>query len=511
MRTQLLIAVAIVNLCALLIAGTVTVLNAREATRLELEGSFEVAKRFVLATIQGVVADGKVDDLGKRINQLTSRLQLAQLRHVRIYVGDASGKLTQVSPRPGGKEAAAKPTPAPSWFAALIAPQLPVRQSSFALVGGGNGSALIVEQPLQSAPSTWSLGTVVLAGEPVDEIAEVWHDVKALALVWLLLGAFVVATLYLVLSRMLAPLASLARGMLKLEDGHYATRLADPNVQELSALADGFNNLAGALDRARDENARLYGQLIMVQEDERREIANELHDEASPCLFGITANALSAQRLAGTKSDRKTRELRGHLGEILKVTDRLNQMNRMLLKKLRPVALGRVALSAVAEDLVRELQRRYPEVAISPSIRMRMPSFGEAVDLTVYRCLQEGVTNSIRHGKAGAIDVELVEKRPRAHAGNGANGAANGKANGAANGVAAVPELHLRIQDDGRGIAPDTPLGFGLTVMRERVTALGGTCTIKSTPANGTTLRIVIPMSSQPKDRSHSMKEIQFS
>ena len=112
-----------------------------------------------------------------------------------------------------------------------------------------------------------------------------------------------------------------------------------------------------------------------------------------------------------------------------------------------------------------------------------MPSFGEAVDLTVYRCLQEGVTNSIRHGKAGAIDVELVEKRPRAHAGNGANGAANGKANGAANGVAAVPELHLRIQDDGRGIAPDTPLGFGLTVMRERVTALGGTCTIKSTPA----------------------------
>ncbi len=503
MRTQLLIAVAIINLCALMVAGAVTVLNAREATRLELEGSFEVAKRFVLATIQGVVADGKVDDLGKRINQLTSRLQLAQLRHVRIYVGDASGKLTQVSPRPGGKEADAKPTPAPGWFAALVAPRLPVQQSSFALVGGGNGSALIVEQPLASIPQTWSLGTVVLAGEPVDEIAEVWYDVKALALVWLLLGAFVVATLYLVLFRMLEPLASLARGMLKLEDGQYATRLPEPNVQELSAIADGFNNLAGALDRARAENARLYGQLIMVQEDERREIANELHDEASPCLFGITANALSAQRLAGTKSDRKTRELRGYLSEILKVTDRLNQMNRMLLKKLRPVAIGRVALSAVAEDLVRELQRRYPEVAISPSIKMRMPSFGEAVDLTVYRCLQEGVTNSIRHGKAGAIDVELVEKRPRAHG--------NGKTNGAANGAASVPELHLRIQDDGRGIAPDTALGFGLTVMRERVTALGGTCTIKSTPAAGTTLRIVIPMSNQKKERSRSIKEMHLS
>lgn len=318
---------------------------------------------------------------------------------------------------------------------------------------------------------------------------------------WLLLDALVLAVLFLVLGRMLDPLANLARGMLKLEDGHYATRVQEPRVQELSVIAERFNDLAGALGRARAENAQLYGQLIMVQEDERREIANELHDEASPCLFGITANVLSAQRLAGTKSDRRTRELRGHLGEILKVTDRLNQMNRMLLKKLRPVALGRVALSAVAEDLVHELQRRYPDVAISPSIRTRMSSYGEVIDLTVYRCLQEGVTNSIRHGKAGSIGVELFEKRRRA----------NGAGNGTANGAKTVPELHLLIRDDGRGISPETQPGFGLTVMRERVQALGGSCVINSAASIGTTLRIVIPVSSIKADRSHSTKEIQLS
>ncbi len=515
MRTQLLIAVGIVNLCALAIAGGVTILNARDATRIEMDSAFEVAKRFVLATLQGVVAGGKIDNLGMRINQISSRLQLAQLRHVRIYVADAAGRLTQVSPHPDSEAATTKPR-APGWFTALIEPRLARQQLSFALVGV-EGTTAIVEEPVQAVPGAWTLGTVVLAAEPVDEIAEVWHDVKGLALVWLTLDALVLAILFLVLGRMLDPLAGLSRGMVKLKEGQYATRLPEPKVQELSALADGFNDLAGALGHARAENARLYGQLIMVQEEERRDIASELHDEASPCLFGITANALSAQRLAGTKADRKTRELRGHLGEILKVAERLSQMNRMLLKKLRPMALGRVALSAVAEDLVRELQRRYPDVDISPSIKTRMTSYGEPVDLTVYRCLQEGVTNSIRHGKAKAISVELFEKRRRGAVNGHANGAkhANGASgNGlhqAANGTKPAPELHLLIKDNGGGMAAGTSAGFGLTVMRERVQALGGSCVIRSAPSHGTTLNIVIPVNASPAERAGSEKEMQLS
>lgn len=151
-RTQLLVAVAIINLCALIIAGAVTVLNAREATRIEMEGSFEVAKRFVLATIQGVVADGKVDNLGKRINQLSSRLQLAQLRHVRIYVGDASGRLTQVSPQAAADTQAPKPPRAPGWFTSMIEPRLAPQQLSFALMSAGDGATVIVEQPVEAIP-----------------------------------------------------------------------------------------------------------------------------------------------------------------------------------------------------------------------------------------------------------------------------------------------------------------------------------------------------------------------
>lgn len=472
-RTQLMIVIGLINLCAVLIGGVISIVDAREATRVEVASSFELAKRYVQVTIEALTSDGKVTNLASKINQLSSRLQVAHLRHVRIFIGTANGNLVQLSPRQRG--AANSLPPAPAWFSALIAPKGTATQLSVVLASGA-GSMLIVEQPVDSIAKIWDLGAVVIVGEPADEIAEVWRDLSSLALVWLGLNLFILVALYLVLSRMLDPLATLARGLLKLESGDYATRLTPPRVAELGAITLHFNTLAEALARARTENARLYGQLITVQEEERREIANELHDEASPCLFGITANALSIERLIEKRRDRRTAEVRAHVAEILKVTDRLKLTNRLLLKKLRPVALGRVALAALIEDLLGELQRRFPDVKITHSIKTGGASYGEAIDLTIYRAVQEGLTNAIRHGKADAVTVELFEKR-RAHDGNGT-----------------LPTLQLIIQDDGGGILPETRLGFGLTVMRERVAALDGSCAIQSVPPHGATLRVIVPL-----------------
>jgi two-component system sensor histidine kinase UhpB len=501
LRTHLLIAVGLINLCALAVAGSVAIVNARNATRDEIDSSLDLAKHFVRVTVQALQQDGDPAALSKKFNQLSSRLQLARLRHVRIYVADATGNLVQVSPQ--GNRTQQLPR-APGWFASLVEPSVTPQEISVILSDPKAGTLLMVEEPRNTVPRAWSLGTVVIAGEPADEVAEVWQDVSSVAIVWFALVLSVLAVLYFVLGRILNPMESLARGMVKLEDGDYAARLASPRVKEFALIAKRFNKLAEALGRAREENGRLYGQLITVQEDERREIANELHDEASPCLFGIMANAMSVQRLVERRHDRKSTEVKGHIGEILTVTERLKQMNRAMLKKLRPVALGRVALPALVEDLIGELQRRYPEVALSHSVRTRARSHGEAVDLTIYRCIQEGVTNAIRHGKADAVRVELFEKaKPRAANGANRNGRANGHdgANGAhaangANGSAST--LQLLIQDDGCGILPDTALGFGLTVMRERVNALGGNCAIQSAPSHGATLRVVIPITPTP-------------
>ena len=103
-------------------------------------------------------------------------------------------------------------------------------------------------------------------------------------------------------------------------------------MKELAVITNRFNTLARRLGTARDENSRLYRQLITLQEEERREIANDLHDEAGACLFGITANASSIRTIAGQLPKARALEISRRVGEILSITDRLKAMNRALLR-----------------------------------------------------------------------------------------------------------------------------------------------------------------------------------
>ncbi len=348
-------------------------------------------------------------------------LELKHLRHVRIMFMDTMGQLTIVSSQP---DSAARSTEAPRWFAALVRPELVGRAVRVVAIGHAN--------------------PVIIIGEPSDEIAEAWRDFSSLAIVWLTLNALILLILYVVLGRLLNPLAHLSKGLLSLEKGHYATRVTLPKVKELAVLAERFNTLANALGTARDENSRLYRQLISVQEEERREIANELHDEAGPCLFGITANASSIQTLANQRPDGRTAEITRRVGEILSITERLKVMNRALLKKLRPGPLGRVKLSALLDELIAGFQRRHPDTHIMVNFGKLADSYGESIDLTLYRCIQEGITNAIRHGKAGNLAVDLFEE-PSARRSVGKKVAG---------------KLSLTLSDDGKGIAPSTPKGF---------------------------------------------------
>jgi two-component system, NarL family, sensor histidine kinase UhpB len=458
-RTQLLIAIGVINFIAALVAGAISILNTRTATRVEIGASLEIAQRFVTATIKDLAAQ---DRLGRLEDELPC--QLKHLRHVRIMFMDTSGQLTVVSPQPNSVTRSAE---APRWFAALVGPKLVGRSVRVVAINHAN--------------------PVVIIGEPSDEIAEAWRDFSSLAIVWLTLNALILLILYVVLGRLLDPLANLFRGMIGLEDGHYATRLALPKVKELRVFTERFNRLASTLATARDENSRLYRQLISVQEEERRAIANELHDEAGPCLFSITANASSIQMLANQKPDARTPEITRRVGEILSITERLKVMNRALLKKLRPGPLGRVKLSALLDELIASFQRRHPDTHIMVNFGKLAESYGEGIDLTLYRCIQEGITNAIRHGKAGNLSVDLFEEPAARRSG----------------GKKTIGKLSLKLSDDGKGIAPSTPKGFGLTTMTERVHSLGGTCAIESVWSRGTTVHVELPVqrSSEKKAR----------
>lgn len=460
-RTQLLVAVGLINLLAALLAVSVSILNTRTATRVEIEASLEVAQRFVGATIKDLDAQGKSDQLQDQLP-----LQLKHLRHVRILFMDQMGQLSVISPQTGGESL----EQAPGWFTALVRPK-------FA------GRAVRVVASEHSNP-------IVIVGEPADEIAEAWQDFYWLAIVWLVLDILILGVLFVVLGRVLDPLGNLSRGMAKLEDGLYATRLQAPKVKELAVITNRFNTLAEALDVAREENSGLYRQLISVQEEERRDVANELHDEAGPCLFGITANASSIKTIAEKLNDPRASEITHRVGEIHGIVERLKSMNRALLKKLRPGSHGRVGLGELISELIAGFERRHPDLHVNYMPGRLAKSYGEPIDLTLYRCVQEGITNAIRHGSARNVTVDLIEE-----SGHRRDGAKRRQ-----------PALLLTVSDDGKGIDPSIPKGFGLTTMTERVKSLGGSCAVESTPHKGTTIRIEIPVQREQPERTRELE-----
>ncbi|MGC2218869.1 MAG: ATP-binding protein, partial [Pseudolabrys sp.] len=313
---------------------------------------------------------------------------------------------------------------------------------------------------------------IVIASAPGDEIAEVWENATSLAEVALLTGIFSIIVLYFVFGRVLAPLRSLAEGLHDLGQSDYNVRLPQPKARELANIAQRFNSLASALESMVAKNRNLSTRLITVQDDERRQTAFNLHDEVGPYLFGLKANATSiANRSKGTIAEARAREM-------LDMINALQTINRSVLNRLRPMALGQVPLGDLLSSLIEERARQFPDMSIAYSSNRLSNSYGESIDVTVYRCVQESLTNVIRHAGAQRARVTVAHERD------------------SSTGKQTFSRLILTITDDGCGIKSDAPKGFGIQGMEERVEALGGNCQIGGASDQGTTVRIEIPVPS---------------
>ena len=253
------------------------------------------------------------------------------------------------------------------------------------------------------------IGSVVLEGVPDDEIAEVWESTVVHGLVAAALNLGIVGLLYLLFGRVLGPLDGLAGGLADLERRNYRVRLPRPRVRELAAIADRFNALAEALEATRHENRQLSRRLITAQDDERRHTALELHDEVGPCLFGLKAHAASIATAVGQAPEQIAGQVRERVRDLVGIVDHLQAINRSLLNRLRPMALGHVPLRDLLAEIVRDRAHQHPSIAITLDAGRLARSYGDSVDLTIYRCIQESLTNAVRHAEATRIDVEIGE------------------------------------------------------------------------------------------------------
>jgi two-component system sensor histidine kinase UhpB len=274
-----------------------------------------------------------------------------------------------------------------------------------------------------------------------------------------------------VVGRALAPLQSLANAMASIEAERYETRVKPDGSPELAAICEKLNHLAAALGEAVAEKGRLAERIVSLQDAERREIARELHDEFGPYLFALRAHATSLVRLS-KEPELNLVALQKHGGDILQQVNDLQQVNRRVLKRLRPVGLDELGLREALGALLRLWRETHPAVAVDMAISPSLGEGGETAELTIYRIVQEALTNVFRHAGATRVDVTVEP----------AEAAAQGRS------------ILVRVSDDGGGLAADHRLGLGLIGMRERVLALGGAVSVASTD-RGVTVEAIVPCS----------------
>ena len=184
--------------------------------------------------------------------------------------------------------------------------------------------------------------------------------------------------------------------------------------------------------------------MVSIQDEERRDIARELHDELGPLLFAIRANVIAMVDNGAAGQD----DLDSPPQKALQSVEALQLTNRRILDRLRPMHIEEFGLQSSIQKLLRGVRSQVPAIEVAFEIDPALDAIDAVVSQTVYRVMQEGITNVLRHAQATEMRLK-----------------------------ATVPDgkVVVEISDNGVGMPADVVMGRGLTGMRERVRALGGT------------------------------------
>ncbi len=273
---------------------------------------------------------------------------------------------------------------------------------------------------------------------------------------------------YLVLRAALQPIDRLAEVAERVRRGDFSRRVRPSRFPDpqLARLGSSFNETLDELAADREQLRQLTSQVINAQEDERKRIARELHDDTAQVLF---AQLLGITALRSSENE-KIRTAAESMAE--STVDALEGVRRLALE-LRPPALDDLGLWAALGELAQRYGEKY-RLAVAYDwlgSRERLPA---DLELVLYRIAQEAMTNIVKHARATNASIE-VERRSG--------------------------EVVLTVSDNGRGFDPGLPtardergLGLGIFGMVERTALVGGGLRIEPVEPHGTSIVAIIPL-----------------
>jgi two-component system sensor histidine kinase UhpB len=439
LRTRLNLMIGLTMLLIIGVGFLFAIHSARRSVAEEVDSTVKLAMQLIEAGIAERRGANSADRAW--LSQLQS---LDRTRHLRIHIDAPPGTANQ-----GLSEPVPRSSDVPGWFAWAVTPDVSVAERRLP-VNNGAETAIRIE------------------ADAGDEVVEAWSETQGFLLLLLVLAVAIYALVHVTVGRAFRSVGVILDGLRDIDHGDYAKRLPDFSLPEFSMISRAFNHMAGTLERAREENRALTQQSLTIQEEERRFLARELHDELGQSVTAIKVMA-STVRSAGPAH-------REAVEQIMAICDRLFGVVRSMMRRLRPTVLDELGLSASLEDLIENWRERHPELQLEFECSEGVDECVGDGKIHLFRIVQESLTNVVKHAEATHVRVELrlVDAAP-----------------------GATRMIRLSVVDDGRGFEPSQPRkGFGLLGVRERTASLGGQFQLRAKPGAGVSLGVTVPCGS---------------
>lgn len=310
-------------------------------------------------------------------------------------------------------------------------------------------------------------GTVATTAEPSAALRQSWSRVSIAIWVAMSMAAGVSILAALMIGHTLRPVGAIIGKLRKLEQGDRNWHLPAFRTSEFNHIAQAVNELAETLTRMDTARAAMTAKLFQVQEDERRALSRDLHDEFGQCL---TATVALAALIEANASERQ--EMAADARTITKLQRRMMNTLRSTLTRLRAQHIEEIGLEASLRQLLADYNvQSGPGAVFRLNASGHLAAIPKHVALNIYRIAQECLTNAMRHGSPTEVRLSVAHTE------------------------SPTETIALSVEDDGGGDAAtlNRSPGNGMLGIRERIASLGGSLFIGRTPV-GVRIAAVIPI-----------------
>lgn len=287
------------------------------------------------------------------------------------------------------------------------------------------------------------IGSVLITPNPTYEYDEIWQQFKNGLLIAAIFFVFVNIAIYFLFEKIIAPIENLIRSFHNLEQGRYKKNNESFGISELDILRVKLNQLIGKLKKNDDKIHQLNQKLIGIQEQEKKEISRDLHDEIGQSLAAIQVQA------AAIKTMQKSKNSLNQADSIIQTTKDLMGQTRNLIKRLSLTIIDDLGLEDSLIDLYSSWIKKSGYK--NAHCRISLPNhkqFSNLLKETIFRLTQEALTNINKHARPKKIDISIQETKK---------------------------SIHMEFINDGIVSKNKKTNGIGLLGMAERVANLSGT------------------------------------